>query len=187
MEKELTHKEKMLYKTRITRRSRLFRYILVLALFTAGLSSYYLSIDIPYLPYASMVLLGLGFVMLAITETLLFTHRLYVTDQAVTERIGLLSRRVKTVDLEDITDIVVTQGVWQRMLNYGELHVNTPEDKKYEEIVFPLLAKPMAIKRLIEEIMRKRTYFPSERDKHHTIRHHPDRERKSHDIHKEHE
>lgn len=167
MKKELTHQEKLLFKAKVARRSRLFRYIIIIILLALSLSSLYLGLDIPYLPYASLVLGGLGLILLVITEVTLYTHRLYVTTQAVTERIGILSRRIKTVDLEDITDIVVTQSVRQRMLGYGEVHINTPEDKKFDEIVVPCLARPMKVKKVIEEIMRKRLYFPSERDKVH--------------------
>jgi uncharacterized membrane protein YdbT with pleckstrin-like domain len=164
MKKDLVHDEKIIHFAKITRRSKILRYAIILILLLSGVAVYLLDLNIPY---GFTIPAGLGAVLLVVSEIQLYTHRLYITNHGVIERIGLLSRRVKTVDLEDIVDIVVTQKIRQRILNYGEIHVNTSEDKKFDEIVFPMVAKPMMVKKTIEEAMRRRGYLITYRQKAH--------------------
>lgn len=99
----------------------------------------------------SMVLGILAVIYLIITEILLFSRKLYVTTYGVSERLGLLSRKLITVDMEDIINVTITQNIWQRMLNYGEVFVNTTEQKKEEEVVFPAATNPEKVKKLLKK------------------------------------
>ena len=91
----------------------------------------------------------------------LYKHRLYITNIAVTERTGIISKSVKTIDMEDITDIIVKQGALQRLLNMGHIHINTNKSNADHELVVRDTADPFEIKKIIEEMTRKREYYPS--------------------------
>jgi uncharacterized membrane protein YdbT with pleckstrin-like domain len=150
MKGHLTEGERILYSTKISRRSKIFRYMIVLILLAASPVTYILY---PAYSYVSVILLALGILILLVSEILLFRNRLYVTNHAVSERTGLLSKKLRSIDMDDIINITTTQGVWQRLLKYGEIHVSTADVKK-EDIVFPSLANPYRAKRVIEENMR---------------------------------
>jgi len=109
----------------------------------------------PAYSYVPPILIPLGIILLLLSEILLFGRRFYVTNYAVSERIGMLSKRVRSVDMDDIINITVTQSVWHRMLRYGEIHINTSETEKEEEIIFPCIANPYRAKKVVEESMRR--------------------------------
>ena len=150
MEKHLPRGEKILFSTKTSRRSKIPSYAVALLLVAAALAAY---MYYPAYSYLSLPLAAIGVLMLVLSEILLFSNRLYVTTHAVSEREGLLSKKVRSLDTEDIVNITITQNVWQRMLRYGEIKVNTAESK-IEEITFPCAADPYRVKRIIEETMR---------------------------------
>jgi uncharacterized membrane protein YdbT with pleckstrin-like domain len=156
MEKHLTEGERILYSTKISRRSKIPGYILMFAILAAAPATY---VFFPEYSYVSIILLALGILLFVVSEILLLSKRLYVTNQAVTERAGILSKKMTSIDMEDVINIIVTQSVWQRMLKYGKMHINTGEAEREEEIVFPAMANPYKVKKIIEESFRKREYY----------------------------
>ncbi len=150
MEKHLTRGEKLIYSTKISRRSKIPRYAAALLLVAAALAVY---TNYPFYSYLVWPLAAIGVLLLVLSEILLFSNRLYVTNHSVSEREGLLRKKVRSLDTEDIVNITITQGVWQRMLKYGEIKVNTAESR-IEEITFHCAADPYRVKRIIEESMR---------------------------------
>jgi uncharacterized membrane protein YdbT with pleckstrin-like domain len=151
MEKHLTPGEKLLYSTKTSRRSKIPRYALAALLLAAAPAVYMLY---PAYSYLSGPLAAIGILLLVLSEILLFSNRLYVTSHAVSEREGLFSKKMRSLDMEDIVNITITQNVWQRILKYGEIKVNTAESR-LEEVIFPCAANPYSVKRIMEENMRR--------------------------------
>ncbi len=145
----------ILFSAKISRRSKFFSYVIIAILFISSMMIY---LFYPNFAFFSMIFLVLGVLYLIIIEILLFRRRLCVTAQTISERAGLLKLNENTVDMEDIISIRITQGIFQRILGYGELHINTSEEKEEEEIIFTGLAKPRKVKSIIENILRKRSY-----------------------------
>lgn len=79
-------------------------------------------------------------------------RREYVlTDRRACEAVGLFSKRVSAVDLEDVRDVFVEQSGWQAMLNIGTVRLVTDE----ETLRFVLIENPRQVhQRLLESIDR---------------------------------
>lgn len=157
MKGHLTQGERILYSTKISRKSKISRYVLIFILLAAAPAAYAFY---PAYSYVSVILLSLGILILLMSEILLFRCRLYVTNHAVSERTGLLSKKLKSLDMDDIINITITQSVWQRLLRYGEIHISTA-DLKEEDIIFPCIASPYKAKKAVEENMRRRPHAPA--------------------------
>jgi uncharacterized membrane protein YdbT with pleckstrin-like domain len=157
MKGHLTEGERILYSTKISRKSKIPSYILIFALLAAAPATY---IFFPAYSYVSIIILLLGILLFMFSEILLFACRLYVTNHAVSERTGLLSKKMKSLDMDDIINITVTQSVWQRLLRYGEIHISTA-DLKEEDIIFPCIANPYKAKKAVEENMRGHQHAPA--------------------------
>lgn len=142
-----------LLTTIISRRSRLNRYILVVILLVFAGTANWFSLEALLVPLTVLAIL-----ILILTEILRRRRRLTVRLNTVTFQTGILGKNIKSLDMEDINHVTVTQNVWQRMWNYGTLYVNMSEDEEGEN-KFKGLAKPEEVKTIIENIMKKRLYY----------------------------
>lgn len=71
-----------------------------------------------------------------------------VTSVRLVHKRGLISRDAEEITLDKIEEIVLHQGFFGRILNYGTLHV---QGTGVSEIDFPTIEKPMVFRRKIEE------------------------------------
>jgi len=78
----------------------------------------------PWIPVGA-ILLTIGVIIIAYTVVKVRAHAYYITNMRVLEEYTLISRTIKETTLDKITDIVLHQGAFGRLLNYGTLHIHT--------------------------------------------------------------
>ncbi len=93
-----------------------------------------------------------GIPILVITECIRRAHKYYLTDQRVIHRFTFFSKRTSSVLYDKIQDIHLTQGILDRMVGLGKIHLNTA-GTNVVEIIFRGVKGPVEVKRMIEQCM----------------------------------
>lgn len=105
----------------------------------------------------SYVLTVFGLILLVIFEFLIRLKKIVLTRDSVKLREGILSKSVVNAHYSDISDVGVQQSFLQRILNFGDVGVNTPGMEDVE-IILRSAVRPNKIHDLIEkQIQRHRT------------------------------
>ena len=87
---------------------------------------------------------------LAIYEYLRVRHtELGVTNKRVISKTGIISRQSEEMKLTSIETVEIDQGVFGRILGYGNIHVS---GRGISDVVLRSVKDPMAVKRAIESI-----------------------------------
>ncbi|MDD5112148.1 MAG: PH domain-containing protein [Candidatus Altiarchaeota archaeon] len=102
----------------------------------------------------TLILLGLGLIVLLLGVIELYKKRYFVTTERVKSENGFLSRTVRDAELDKIQDTMVRQNFLGRLLNYGDLYFSTAGSGSYE-IVFEKVADPEGLKTKIRELKKK--------------------------------
>jgi len=61
---------------------------------------------------------------------------------------GILSKKVHAIYLENVSDITVRQGLWQRMVGYGSIVLRS--NSGTENLIFPAVRKPYDVVKVLE-------------------------------------
>lgn len=82
-----------------------------------------------------------GLVVVVVIWTFLQIRRreYAVTNKRVAVAVGLRSKDVRSVDVEDVTDVSLEQGRWHRLMSVGTLRFVTDAD---EDLEFDLVGSP---------------------------------------------
>jgi uncharacterized membrane protein YdbT with pleckstrin-like domain len=96
--------------------------------------------------------LGFGLLFIILAELLRGANTYYVTDERVIHEFTFLSRRVSSAVRGNIQDLHFTQGLIERIVGIGTIHINTA-GTTFIEIKFRGVSDPSSVKRLIEEQM----------------------------------
>jgi len=114
--------EKSLVKVRRSRKVYLPIYLMVIAIIILII---YMKINSLYMNKYVLITAGV-FILISIKGTEL--HRLLsyyqITSHYIVYSKGLITKNVQRIFLPTITDIVLKQNVWQRVLNYGTLDIH---------------------------------------------------------------
>lgn len=135
---------KLPVKIRQVRRARIFWYLIIIALFAGA---YFVS------GWLRIGAIALAALMLIIFEIIRRVNALIIDDTKVVLSSGLLSVHTTAVYYSEITDIKISQNLWERILNYGKIYVNTPGHSEYE-LVERNIPSPHKIRELIEQVRR---------------------------------
>ncbi|MCX6694899.1 MAG: PH domain-containing protein [Candidatus Altiarchaeota archaeon] len=100
-------------------------------------------------------ILGLGLIIILLGVIRMYTWRYEVTSERIRISHGFISRTTREADLEKIQDILVKQGLWGRLLNYGDICFNTAGTTSYE-IVFTDVSDPDGLKEKFWAALNKR-------------------------------
>jgi uncharacterized membrane protein YdbT with pleckstrin-like domain len=98
------------------------------------------------------ILIGIIFLIIAYlrvksTEYFITSHRIYV-------KYGIIGRKVFEIKNEWITGVIVRQGFFQRILNYGDLIYSTP-GQYAGSILMIGVSDPMHIRTIVEDALSK--------------------------------
>ncbi|MGC8622316.1 MAG: PH domain-containing protein [Caldisphaera sp.] len=107
-----------------------------------------------FLGILTILIFGLGIIFFIIailrvyrSEYLITSHRIYV-------KYGIIGRNTFEIHNEWITGTMVKQGVFGRMLNYGNIIFSTPG--QFAGSVFMMgVSDPMQVKTIMEDTLRK--------------------------------
>lgn len=72
-----------------------------------------------------------------------------VTNKRVIFKKGIISRRTEEMKLGSIETVEIDQGVWGRILGFGDIRVT---GKGLSDVLFKRIDDPMAVKRQIESV-----------------------------------
>jgi len=98
---------------------------------------------------------GLGIIIIIIAFCLRRGTTFYITDERVIYEVTFLSRQISSTTYDKIQDLHLSQGIFERIVGMGTIHINTA-GTHFVEIKFFGIENPMSIKRMIEEhIMKK--------------------------------
>lgn len=72
-----------------------------------------------------------------------------VTNKRVIHKTGIIGRKSEEMKLGSIETVEIEQGVWGRMLGFGDVKVT---GRGISDLVFRRVADPLAVKRQIESV-----------------------------------
>lgn len=101
-----------------------------------------------------MLIFILGAVFILIPILLRYSSEYTITNKRVYSRYGLISRKTSETTFDKITDMSLSQGIFGRLLNYGDLRINTAGSMFYE-IVFKGVDDPKHIHTKVRSITDK--------------------------------
>lgn len=105
----------------------------------------------------SITIIGIifGIPIIIITELIRRGNKFYITDKRVIHEYTFLSRKISSALYDKIQDLHFTQGLIERIVGIGTIHINTA-GTTFIEIKFNGVQNPVSIKRIIEERMMKK-------------------------------
>ena len=82
------------------------------------------------------------------------TSEYFISNKRIYSKRGLISRRLNDIKIEWITNIFVQQGIFGRVLTYGDIGISTPGEHG-GAIGFVGVSDPMGVKAVIEDTLMK--------------------------------
>ena len=77
-----------------------------------------------------------------------------LTNKKAISKVGLIRRDERSAPISKITDTRVSQGVWQRLLGYGNVQISTAGSSGYE-VNFININNPYYVKTQIDDLIEK--------------------------------
>ena len=105
------------------------------------------------LSIVTLPLMGLGLLILFFVILNRYQYTYTITNKRVLARVGIIAKRVNEVDIEHIRSVTTSQGIWARMLGYGNVIIGTAGTGGVEVVIMNI-AKPELIKELIKKQSR---------------------------------
>ena len=101
-----------------------------------------------------LIMLGLGIpvLIIVITELVRKGNTYYITDRRTIHEFTFLKRDFSSAAYDKIQDLHITQGIIERIVGIGTIHINTA-GSTFIEVRFKGISDPISVKRVIEEIM----------------------------------
>lgn len=142
--------ERILWKGKRSRRAFLVYYLLATLFFALTIFLYFNLIDIPYgIPSEVYItLIGFGLISILAVEVKRIFVRYVITNERVIKNIGVLSKTEDSIPYEMIEKMICKLSFIQRILNVGDLVVDTGEKqlflvsidnpKKIEDLIYKL-------------------------------------------------
>jgi uncharacterized membrane protein YdbT with pleckstrin-like domain len=79
--------------------------------------------------------------------------RLYLTNMRLIKERGIIGRRCMAIFLEQVEDITCSQGLWGRVLGYGDLEIESAGT--FGRMVYRQAPKPVEKKAMIEQALAR--------------------------------
>jgi len=121
--------------------------------------------EAPWLRWVGLALLATGVILLALVWIGTKSYRYRLTSQRLFVRRGWLAKHVNELELYRVKDVVVDQGVLQRMLGYGTITV-LAEDQTTPKVSLAGISRPVEVKETIRtryrEVRRREGMVPRE-------------------------
>jgi len=99
-------------------------------------------------------LYGLGVLFFIAAYLRVLKTEYFITSKRIYVKYGLIGRRVFEIKNEWITGIIVRQGLFGRILNYGDVVISTP-GQYAGSVVMHGVSDPMNIRTITEDVLRK--------------------------------
>ncbi|MHB8164767.1 MAG: PH domain-containing protein [Methanoregula sp.] len=99
------------------------------------------------LVFISIICVIMAWIEISTSEYFISSKRIYI-------KRGLVSRVINDIKIEWITNIFVTQGIFGRILNFGNIGISTPGERG-GTIGFMGVSDPLKVKAIIEDTLAK--------------------------------
>jgi len=147
---QTTPQEKVLFFVKKSRKAYLDRYIMIILL--VGLASYSFTRKTILMSRFFWIFLIIAAFLLIVSEILLHTKRLIVTNRRSILNEGILKHHSTTINYSLITEISSRQSFFQRILNVGDLTIHTSGGKLHD-LNIDRISSPGKIKKTMEHLM----------------------------------
>jgi len=97
----------------------------------------------------------IGIIVIISAEILRGANRYYITTTRIMHEYSLFSRKRSSATYRHIQDLHATQGILERLIGIGTLHINTA-GTHLTEITFKGVPKPFYVKRMIIKMITQR-------------------------------
>jgi len=99
-----------------------------------------------------LIVIAILIVILVVIDVL--TSEYFISDKRIYIKRGLITRRLNDIKIEWITNIFVQQGIFGRVLSYGDIGISSPGEHG-GAIKFVGVSDPMGVKAIIEDTLLK--------------------------------
>lgn len=82
------------------------------------------------------------------------TSEYFISNKRIYFKRGLISRVMNDIKIEWVTNIFVQQGIFGRLLNFGNIGISSPGERA-GAIGFVGVSDPMTVKAIIEDTLAK--------------------------------
>ena len=146
LSKYISANEKVLYSFYGSTRLLFLQVLGVLSVFSALTYFYWLVFQ----AWIGATVVG-GYVLFHVFF-LYFNAWYFATNKKIYKRTGYFWTKIVTADYEDIADVQVVQGLFDKILGMGKLKFNTSGSNRVE-IIFENIDNPFEVNRVIASIM----------------------------------
>jgi uncharacterized membrane protein YdbT with pleckstrin-like domain len=101
----------------------------------------------------------IAIIILILVVISVLTSEYFISSKRIYIKRGLISRTLNDIKIEWITNIYVQQGIFGRILNYGNVGISSPGESA-GAIGFMGVSDPIGIKKIIEENLIKNKKTP---------------------------
>jgi uncharacterized membrane protein YdbT with pleckstrin-like domain len=100
------------------------------------------------------ILIVIAIIIAILVSIDVLTSEYFISNKRIYFKRGLISRVLNDIRIEWITNIFVQQGIFGRILNYGNIGISSPGEHA-GAIGFVGVSDPMGVKAIIEDTLTK--------------------------------
>jgi uncharacterized membrane protein YdbT with pleckstrin-like domain len=115
---------------------------------------FWIFIAVIFLLTRNSFLIVIAVVIAILVSIDVLTSEYFISNKRIYFKRGLISRVLNDIKIEWITNIFVQQGIFGRILNYGDIGISSPGERS-GAIGFIGVSDPMKIKAIIEDTLTK--------------------------------
>ena len=98
-----------------------------------------------------IIFISLAVIILIVVEISRLVYVLIIDPNKISLRSGLINIDTASLYYNTITDIKISQNLWERLFRFGKLYVNTPGRSEYE-IMHEKTPNPHAVRIFVEKL-----------------------------------
>ena len=115
---------------------------------------FWIFITIIFLLTRNSFLIVIAIVIAILVSIDVLTSEYFISNKRIYFKRGLISRVLNDIKIEWITNIFIQQGIFGRILNYGDISISSPGERS-GAIGFIGVSDPLKIKAIIEDTLTK--------------------------------
>jgi len=116
---------------------------------------HYLDKQVPLLNYIIWGLITFLVLLFLYLIPLLKSHKYYITNKRVFAQAGVASKRERSIMFNKITDVTISQNIFERMFKISKLHIHTAGTSGRAEICFLGLGETNTPEKIISKHLKR--------------------------------
>ena len=140
-------KEDILLKIRPAHRSFILEFFLIFIILSA---IYIIQVFGLFLnPIGLYAAIGFSIIIIIYVEFVRYSNTYFITKNQLQKRHGIISKKIESIFFENISEINLSQNLFQRIIGYGDVIVNSQASN---QLSFKKIANPKKIRTQIEKL-----------------------------------